>query len=210
MTARVGLVGAVVLLSVVPPVAAQDVAVSVSPGYAYSFQLKDGGGGATLSALVVRTRTISVGGEVGYFSLGSWQSSFEYWDPVFGGISSTQRLAHDYWVGAAVARYAVDTIRSVKSHAILSTGLYRFLTVDSYEERGVAGSVGRMGPREYESSSVVPGIGVGFAAELPLGWEDWGADIELRVHTLLGAAGSLYPVATLTVGLGSMLRMSQR
>ena len=93
----------------------------------------------------------------------------------------------------------------MRPHLILSTGIYRFRSVESYRETSLTGRAVRLSPYGFHSVTAVPGVGVGIGAVLPLRGPRWGLDFELRVHTLIGAAEALYPVATLTVGLGKLL-----
>lgn len=185
---------------------AQSVDVSASLGYAHSTSLGSGSLGGRVAALVVRTRSVSVGGELGYFAAGSERSVSVTRDPVFGVVSSTYEIGRDFWVGAAVSRYRIGRAEVGGAYAILSTGLYLPGTTERVDERNLDGVPVRAGAAAYRRRGLVPGVGGGLGAAVPVGLGQANLELELRLHALIGADDGIYPVVTVTAGLQRLVR----
>jgi hypothetical protein len=80
--------------------------------------------------------------------------------------------------------------------------MYLFSSLESVEERDLLGSPVRAGSRTHVARSLVPGIGLGLVAKMPMGNQGLCAEVDVRLHMMIGAAGSLYRVATMTLGIG--------
>jgi len=180
----------------------QTITLSAHPGFAYSSSLRSGSIGGRVAVLVRRTATVSVGGEVGYFAVGSSRSTVAFNDPVHGLVELEYGSRHDFWWGACVARYALSGNSHVTGHAILSTGLYRFGSRDTVGGRDSAGQPLEWFSNVHESHGILPGIGAGVGGQVPLGRSAAAVEVEVRLHAIIGAGSeAVYPVATLTAGL---------
>jgi hypothetical protein len=179
----------------------QRVTMSATPGFAYSSSLRSGSLGGKVDVFVRRTRTVSVGGELGYFTAGSSKYSHVLNDPMHGLLDLEYDTRHDFWLGAAVARYELPGSKKVRAHTTLSTGLYRFGSREAVEGSDREGNTIDWATHSHESHGLVPGVGAGLGALVPLGPSGTALDVEFRAHAIIGAGEAVYPVLTVTAGL---------
>ena len=195
-------VGAVVL-SVLPAacVAQGGLLATVHPAYAHAFDVESGSWGGWVNLLVVRTKKVSVGPELGYFNLGTAAVSFSYRDPVGDTILVEERRARSVWLLAATARFRLSELSRVAPYAELGSGLYRLselsLTNARYLDSGDIPSL----DRASKSRSLHPGVSAGLGIQLPVPRKQVGVEILVRAHSILGAGKGLFPVVAFSVGL---------
>lgn len=195
-------VGAVVL-SVLPAacVAQGGVLATVHPAYAHAFDVESGSWGGWVNLLVVRTKKVSVGPELGYFNLGTAAVSFSYRDPVGDTILVEERRARSVWLLAATVRYRLSEPFRVGPYAELGSGLYRLsellLINAKHLDNGNIPSL----DGANRSRSLHPGVSAGLGIQIPALRQQVGLEIIVRAHSILGAGRGLFTVVAFSVGL---------
>jgi len=167
---------------------------------AYAFRMESASTGGWLGVRVVRTGTVAVGGEIGFFTGATDDWSIQTDDPVFGRVMLTERREQGFWFVRCVVRYRLPPLGPVASYAVLGTGLYGLHELLSVSERTPEGVPVRAGSRSLRSHSYQPGVGAGFGVSWQISREGWLLLGDLSLHSILGVDGLLYPVLMGSVG----------
>ncbi|MEJ2237942.1 MAG: hypothetical protein P8X82_06560 [Gemmatimonadales bacterium] len=177
--------------------------VTGHPAYTRVLDVDKGTLGGWLNVLIVRTKNVAVGPEVGYFDLGTASDSFAYWDPTHDVISLEEKRARSFWFLAATSRYEMPGAARIEPYFELGTGLYRISESLLTTARLANGQdVSFPNPGVRKSRSMHPGVSVGLGAQLGMPPRRIiGIELEVRAHSILGVGGGLIPVIALSVGL---------
>lgn len=201
----VALITGGVMLGPTPAKCQRGFRIALQPGYAHAFDFGSGSAGGSFNFLVLRTLTVAVGVEAGYFGVGTQTWSTAYRDPEFGPATLYEQHSQSFWVLAATAQYRLPSLRSATPYVALGTGFYRFHETRATDEMTTTGDPVRLGWGDLTSYSSHPGISAG----LGLDWwpmsSSWSMTGELRVHSILGADGGFYPVAIASIGIAKRL-----
>ncbi len=174
---------------------------TVRPAYSHALDSGSGSMGAWGSLLVVRTRNVSVGPELGFFHLGTVTDSYSYRDPINGTIPLEERRSRSLWFGGGAARYRLPGTVRPALYTEVGVGLYRLsesllTSVSPPDASGVLNA-----SIQSESRSLHPGVSLGLGACLSSKPARIGVEISVRAHSLLGAGEGLLPLLALSVGL---------
>jgi hypothetical protein len=176
--------------------------VTGHPAYTHVLDVEKGSFGGWVNVLIVRTKNVSVGPELGYFDLGTASDSFVYWDPTHDIISLEEKRARSFWFVAATSRYEMPEAARIEPYFELGTGLYRLSESLLTTARLANGQdVPFPNPGASKSRSMHPGVSVGLGAQLSTPPRRIGIELAVRVHSILGAGGGMLPVIALSVGL---------
>jgi hypothetical protein len=174
---------------------------TVHPAYAHAFDLKSGSLGGWANLLVVRTKNVSVGPELGYFKLGTASVSFSYRDPTGDTILGEERHARSVWMLAATARYQLSESGGAGPYVELGSGVYGLsellLTSAEYLDGEDIPSL----HLASSSRSVHPGVSAGLGVQFSVLPQRVGVEISVRAHSVLGAGRGLFPMVALSVGV---------
>jgi len=179
--------------------------IALQPGYAHAFDFGSGSAGGSFSFLVLRTRTVAVGVEAGYFAVGTQTWSAQYRDPDFGPATLHEQQRQSFWFLAAAVQYRLPRVWLANPYVTLGTGLYQFQETRVAKELTAAGDPVRVGWYDLTSHSRHPGISAGLGLDWWPTSSSWSMTGELRVHSILGADGGFYPVAIASIGITKRL-----